>query len=521
MSEIEQWQTRNDAYLSASLAVIRTRLSQAARPVAVATPTLNVTVNPASTSPTQAEETGWSLFRRKGARPSESSPVPRLPAPSDADLQAMSLERAMNDLAAASEGDPPPALLMLSKRLGLSDFERDLLMMCIAMELDTRTASLCAQAQDDTARHFPTFALGMAVLDAPAWEALSPERPLRYWRLVEISQPGAQPLTASALRADERIVSFVKGLNYLDDRLAPLVAPMGDVSLESLPASQRLAAQRIVADLSSAPVAGRPIALVGRDGESKRRVAAAAAAAMGLHLYRLPLEMLPGHVGELETLARLWQRENRLLPLALYVDADELDNTGGMVGTDSPLQRLTRFVTRTTGLIFIATRDVISSLLDARLSVEVNKPTAAEQACAWAAALGEEAADLPGVLSGQFNLNQQDIDTIVASANASPGAEPLEGSRVGTVPRAHSTAARWPCRAHRREGDLAADRVAEGGSGAAGADCSAGGCAQQGLRRMGLAFMHESRPRHQCAVCGRKRHGEDDGRRGAGERLVA
>ena len=43
------------------------------------------------------------------------------------------------------------------------------------------------------------FALALALFDDPVWNALSPQNPLRYWRLVEINQPGATPLTASAL----------------------------------------------------------------------------------------------------------------------------------------------------------------------------------------------------------------------------------------------------------------------------------------------------------------------------------
>ncbi|MEM6353974.1 MAG: ATP-binding protein, partial [Cyanobacteria bacterium P01_D01_bin.14] len=110
---------------------------------------------------------------------------------------------------------PPPALLLLSQRLGLSVFEQEILLLCAAMELDTRIAGLCAQAQNNLNAPYPTFALAFALFDEPAWEVLSPERPLRYWRLLEITQPGAQPLTASPLRADERILNYLKGLNYL------------------------------------------------------------------------------------------------------------------------------------------------------------------------------------------------------------------------------------------------------------------------------------------------------------------
>ena len=66
---------------------------------------------------------------------------------------------------------------------------------------------------------------------------MSPERPLRYWRMLEISQPGSQPLTTSPLRADERIVNYIKGLNYLDDRLALLLSPLDVSATTQLPAS--------------------------------------------------------------------------------------------------------------------------------------------------------------------------------------------------------------------------------------------------------------------------------------------
>jgi len=122
--------------------------------------------------------------------------------------------------------ETPSALELLSDRLGLSPFERNVLFLCAAMELDTRIASLCARAQDDPQKNFPTFALALALFDEPSWDALSPERPLRFWRLIEINQPGAQPLTASALRADERVVNYLKGLNYLDDRVSSFIAPV-------------------------------------------------------------------------------------------------------------------------------------------------------------------------------------------------------------------------------------------------------------------------------------------------------
>ena len=141
----------------------------------------------------------------------------------------------------------PSALELLSDRLALSTFERNILLLCAAMELDTRIAGLCAKAQEDSQKNFPTFALALALFDEPFWDALSPERPLRFWRLIEISQFGAQPLTTSALRADERIVNYLKGLNYLDERVASLFLPLNlSADALELAASQEVVVQTIL-----------------------------------------------------------------------------------------------------------------------------------------------------------------------------------------------------------------------------------------------------------------------------------
>ncbi len=212
---------------------------------------------------------------------------------------------------------------MMTQRLGLSEFEQQLLILCLGMELDTGIAGLCARCQNDPSRPYPTFALAFSLFERASWEALSPERPLRYWRLIEITQPGGQPLTASALRADERIVNYNKGLNYLDDRLLPLLTPIDQqVGGLDLPPSHREAVELIIRRLKlvdanrSLPI----VQLLGVDGYSKQFVAGEVATSIGVQLYRLPAVLLPTQAADIETLARLWQRESLLLPLALYLD---------------------------------------------------------------------------------------------------------------------------------------------------------------------------------------------------------
>ncbi|MGI8587621.1 MAG: ATP-binding protein [Chloroflexia bacterium] len=320
--------------------------------------------------------------------------------------------------AAESAAESPPELVALSERLGLSGFERDLLLLCSAMEMDTRTAALCARAQDDPTRPYPTFALALSLFDNAAWDVLSPERPLRYWRLIEIHQPAGTPLTTSLLRADERIVNYLKGLNYVDDRIAPLLVPLEVGGGETgLPASQQAAVGQIIQGWrAAAPGALLPVVqLVGTDGPSKQLVALHAAAQFRRHLCRLPAELLPGQAGDLESLARLWQRESLLMPLALYLDAQETEP-----GPDGGAHPLSRFLARSDGLCFLAVREVWPRPGRAHIVLDVAKPTPAEQLTAWAYALGEQAADNPGRLAGQFNLNLTAISGIAGGALDQP-----------------------------------------------------------------------------------------------------
>src|SRR5882724_3110681 len=190
MSDLDQWQRNNEAYLTAALAWLRLKLSAQSG---------SVVMPAAAVSEPESAGSWWS--RRKSAATAATSEPPVIKL-----LAEPSIDLAAAEMAKAEAVDPPPPLIILARRFGLSKFEQQILLLCAAMELDTRTAYLCAHAQDDSGRPYPTFALALSVLDEPAWDALSPERPLRYWRLIEINQPGTQALTTSSLRADERVV---------------------------------------------------------------------------------------------------------------------------------------------------------------------------------------------------------------------------------------------------------------------------------------------------------------------------
>jgi len=427
MSDFERWQESNDRYLEAALAWLRLKLGGPAPPPPSQPPPTVIALPSPEPAPAAGSATNRWTFRRAGPaaapaqQPAAPPPQPALP-PAPAAVIEEALTAAARTLEEAEKTEPPPALLLLAQRFGMSRFERDVLLLCAALELDTRIARACAVAQGDASRPHPTFALAMALFDDPAWDALSPERPLRHWRLLEINQPGAQPLTTSALRADERIVSYLKGLNYLDDRLIPLVAPLDPGETDGgLAASQQEIADDILRRLNQAAAHQVPVVqLLGPDGPSKQRVAHRVAGSLGLQLYRLPSGLLPTQAAEIETLARLWQRESILLPLALYLEAAEPEGGTG----DSHASPLHRFLGRVSGPLFLDTRDLWQGASRSDLAFDVARPTPAEQRQAWEAALGDEkagAGDGPALLAGQFNLNLDAIARIASAARIAAG----------------------------------------------------------------------------------------------------
>ncbi|WNL45680.1 ATP-binding protein [Dyella sp. BiH032] len=391
MTDYTQWLQANDQFLAQAMSDLRNRLLHAGDEASAR----HGDAPPAIAPPSQARGAWLSrLFAKPAAadKAAASSDEPAAPLTSDADV-------------------PVPALVLLADRLGLSAFERQLLMLCVGMELDPGFAALCARAHGDPGKPWPTFALAFAVLDEPSWDALSPHRPLRFWHLLDIHQPGPQPLVNAALSADERVVNFVKGLNQLDGRLAPLLSPLAPAPL---PPSQRMAADRILEHLRHAAPSHPlpPVQLLGHDAAGKQAIACAVAGGLGMHPYRLPAEMLPHAIADQETLIRLWLRESQLMPVALYLDAGEAEPG------EAAAAALKRILARVSGPVFLDTREPWPALGGTALSVDVAKPTSIEQRAHWQHALGASAGDHPRHLAAHFDFDLGKIERVAQTALA-------------------------------------------------------------------------------------------------------
>jgi AAA+ superfamily predicted ATPase len=316
-----------------------------------------------------------------------------------------------DDTAAAADGvhearaamPEPSAIDRLTDYFGLSTFERDVVLLCAGVEMDSNLASLCAVRQDSTQRPQATFGLALATLEEPHWSALSPVRPLRRWRLAETADD-TSPANAR-LRLDERVLHFLAGINYLDTRLQPLLRVYGDAA--AMTDTHGDTVDTVLEFLRERQASLPVVHLQGDDRDGQADIAARIAATLGLQLHVLRAEDIPADANERDAFAVLWQREAALLSSALLVECSDHAHAVGV----------TRLAERLGGLLFVASREPLESQGDS-LRFTVDRPGARDQRWLWEAALGPAARKLNGSLDGvasQYRLSAQTILSTGAS----------------------------------------------------------------------------------------------------------
>jgi hypothetical protein len=302
----------------------------------------------------------------------------------------------------------PAALDKLCTAFGLSPFECDVLLLCAGMELDSSFPSLCALAQGKEQRTWPSFSLALAALPDAHWSALAPAAPLRYWRLIEVSQ--GETLTTSALKIDERVLHYLTGISSSDERLhglAELQPPPGDLA-----PSQRATAERIARIWTQTGAEDLPVIhLAGEENACKRAVAAVACAELGMQLRVIRAADIPVNAAEREALSRLWEREAVFENTALLVDCDDAQNQWSTIS----------FLDHVRGALLVASREPVRLRLRRTARLDVNRPGTAEQRILWQQALGPAAPQLNGgleTLVSQFDLGLEDITSACAAVIA-------------------------------------------------------------------------------------------------------
>ncbi|WNG35762.1 ATP-binding protein [Archangium violaceum] len=340
------------------------------------------------------------LGRVRAALERHATREPREPAPEE--------ERPLEESSVVMPA--PSALDRLSAVFQLSPFERDVLLLCAGVELDSTFAARCASAQGDPRRTWPTFSLALAVLRGAHWSALTPSAPLRRWRLVELG-PG-DALTTSPLRIDERVLHYLAGVQHPDERLVGLLEPLTLTGL-LVPSHQELV-RRLVTLWSRTPEGTQlpVVQLCGDEVADKRAIAAAACSALGTNLYRVFANGLPTGTDEVPMSRLLW-REAALSGSALLLDCHDLEP-----GDSARLGAALRFIERAEGPLFVSSRERLRLPGQTLTTLDVARPTHHEQRLLWNEALKPASPELVERLVTQFDLSAPAIRDASAGARA-------------------------------------------------------------------------------------------------------
>lgn len=120
----------------------------------------------------------------------------------------------------------------LSRRFNLSPFDVDILLICLAPELDWKYERLFSYLQDDITRKKPSVCLVSNLLSSSFEDKLAsrkhfdPESPLFKLSILSIfDEPQQQnsPLLSKLLKLDDRLVSYLLGANSIDSRIRPFI----------------------------------------------------------------------------------------------------------------------------------------------------------------------------------------------------------------------------------------------------------------------------------------------------------
>jgi ATP-dependent 26S proteasome regulatory subunit len=299
----------------------------------------------------------------------------------------------------------PPSIERIVDIFGLSVFERNILVMCAAMELDSGFAEMIARIQGEQSLFQPSLGLALAALPGAHWSAVSPGGGLRYWRLLEVNK--MQLVTKSPLKIDEHILHFIAGVPQLNEKLREVVEP---VYTRPDPMPSQVKQAENILQIISQNETGHLLPLMHLTGielADKMTAAAYVSNQIGSQLFIMSAFAVPMHSKDNMELARLWSREAILNNYVLFIDCSNLDSN------DKPrLQSVAGFIENLQGLIFINSEQWSPQTKRNILVFNTEKPTRKEQMLLWKNVIGDaidpKEAGLGHVVS-QFNLTADTI----------------------------------------------------------------------------------------------------------------
>jgi AAA+ superfamily predicted ATPase len=178
---------------------------------------------------------------------------------------------------------------------GLTTYERDLLLLCIAVELDPRLGRVLAYLADDARATQPTTAVASALFGWRDGVVLTTDN-LTTWRLARPAHGEAASRGATAWQVDEAVVLSVKCERWVDSALNRSAGFIVPEAAKQLPSLYPEVLNQMLAEFFSSKLdknyREHEVVLVGPVGSGRQTLAAQFASAIGSHLLCIKTPLL-------------------------------------------------------------------------------------------------------------------------------------------------------------------------------------------------------------------------------------
>ena len=348
-------------------------------------------------------------------------------ADDDAQIITRAIKKAQQELQDQSQAlwksNTPAALDALTQIFGLNSFDRAILMLCLAPEIDPAFERLYAYVQDEVPRKYVTVHLALSLfatdreIGSGLRQSFLPEAPLFKFKLIEREHSTQLSIgwNSGPLRINPRIADYLQGINRLDERAAVFLKPVSPV--ESLPQSYQEIVDKLrhLIETNDKRFSPPAINLTGFGITGRRNVASRLCEVLKIKLYRLNLKRLQASEIQEHDIAPVLERECLLLPAAIFIDASELEDNNG------PTKMLLEALIEDLKVFFILSSREPWRCERELLIVSIPKLKAGEQVVLWEQQLGHQDVCLDGQIDAlveQFDFESDMIAKTITSAGS-------------------------------------------------------------------------------------------------------
>jgi Winged helix domain, variant/ATPase family associated with various cellular activities (AAA) len=335
----------------------------------------------------------------------------------------------------AGEGLP---LVRLARLYGLDDFERDVLLLAVAPEIDLRYETLFAYVQNDVTKKHATVELAFKALCEDIDErarrrgAFASDGVLRcneLVRLVQDPQDREPPLPAHFIKADGHIVDFLLEQRALDESLASFTAIGGRRELEALELPPEI--RERLARAAHALGDGGVIVLEGPRGAGKRAAAESVFTELGKPLVVVDVAAAVRGDSAPDATATRIRREAQLRGAGLYLEGlDELtrEDPRARFLADALARQLPADILVLVGIARVP--DLPEAPFIQALRIELRLPDVATRLRLWRAELQDDGD--AEALANDFTLGAEQVPLVARAAETlarvrGNGSGPLRG----------------------------------------------------------------------------------------------